>query len=87
MSAVRSAIETGTEEVKQEGGDKSKKPNDLTSSVPVCTDWVWRYRSDGQADCEVLWNNPSTGVMRHAGAAYEIGVECAKELGLKLPMV
>jgi urocanate hydratase len=35
----------------------------------------------------VLWNDPGTGVMRHADAGYEDAVECAKELGLKLPMV
>jgi urocanate hydratase len=35
----------------------------------------------------VLWNDPGTGVMRHADAGYEIAVECAKEQGLKLPMV
>ncbi len=33
----------------------------------------------------VLWNDPATGVMRHADAGYEIAVECAKEQGLKLP--
>jgi urocanate hydratase len=35
----------------------------------------------------VLWNDPGTGVMRHADAGYEVAVECAKERGLKLPMV
>jgi len=35
----------------------------------------------------VLWNDPGTGVMRHADAGYEIAVKCAKEQGLKLPMV
>ena len=35
----------------------------------------------------VLWNDPGTGVMRHADAGYEIAVECARERGLKLPMV
>ncbi|WP_266168919.1 urocanate hydratase [Dyella subtropica] len=34
----------------------------------------------------VLWNDPGTGVMRHADAGYEIAVDCAKEQGLKLPM-
>jgi urocanate hydratase len=34
----------------------------------------------------VLWNDPGTGVMRHADAGYEIAVGCAKEQGLKLPM-
>ena len=35
----------------------------------------------------VLWNDPGTGVMRHADAGYEIAKHCAKEQGLKLPMV
>ncbi|PPJ44053.1 MULTISPECIES: urocanate hydratase [unclassified Pseudoxanthomonas] len=35
----------------------------------------------------VLWNDPGTGVMRHADAGYEIAQQCAKEQGLKLPMV
>ncbi|MFC4527394.1 urocanate hydratase [Dyella halodurans] len=35
----------------------------------------------------VLWNDPGTGVMRHADAGYEIAIECAKEQGLKLPML
>ena len=35
----------------------------------------------------VLWNDPGTGVMRHADAGYDIAVACAKEQGLKLPMV
>ena len=33
----------------------------------------------------VLWNDPATGVMRHADAGYEIALECAKEQGLNLP--
>ncbi len=33
----------------------------------------------------VLWNDPATGVMRHADAGYDIAVECAKEHGLNLP--
>lgn len=35
----------------------------------------------------VLWNDPASGVMRHADAGYEIAVECAEEFGLNLPMV
>jgi urocanate hydratase len=35
----------------------------------------------------VLWNDPATGVMRHADAGYDIAVQCAKEQGLNLPMV
>ena len=33
----------------------------------------------------VLWNDPATGVMRHADAGYEIALDCAKEKGLRLP--
>jgi urocanate hydratase len=35
----------------------------------------------------VLWNDPATGVMRHADAGYDIAVECAREQGLDLPML
>jgi urocanate hydratase len=35
----------------------------------------------------VLWNDPATGVARHADAGYEDAIECARESGLKLPMV
>ncbi|MGY0650494.1 urocanate hydratase [Luteimonas sp. A537] len=35
----------------------------------------------------VLWNDPATGVMRHADAGYDIAEQCAKEQGLKLPML
>ncbi|MBL8544247.1 MAG: urocanate hydratase [Hyphomonadaceae bacterium] len=33
----------------------------------------------------VLWNDPGTGVMRHADAGYEEAIQCAKEQGLDLP--
>ncbi|MBK8860828.1 MAG: urocanate hydratase [Sphingomonadales bacterium] len=33
----------------------------------------------------VLWNDPATGVMRHADAGYEIAIDCAKQKGLDLP--
>ncbi|MES0157283.1 urocanate hydratase [Mesorhizobium sp. M0018] len=33
----------------------------------------------------VLWNDPATGVMRHADAGYEIAIECARENQLNLP--
>lgn len=33
----------------------------------------------------VLWNDPATGVMRHADAGYEIAKSCAGEMGLDLP--
>ena len=45
---------------------------------------------DGSEDAarrigRVLWNDPATGVMRHADAGYEIALECAREHGLNLP--
>ncbi len=33
----------------------------------------------------VLWNDPATGVMRHADAGYEDAIACAHEHGLNLP--
>ncbi len=33
----------------------------------------------------VLWNDPATGVMRHADAGYEIARDCARENDLNLP--
>ncbi len=35
----------------------------------------------------VLWNDPGTGVMRHADAGYDEAIACAREQGLNLPMV
>jgi urocanate hydratase len=33
----------------------------------------------------VLWNDPASGVMRHADAGYEAALDCARENGLDLP--
>ena len=46
--------------------------------------------ADGTPDAarrleRVLWNDPATGVMRHADAGYDIALECAREKGLNLP--
>jgi urocanate hydratase len=35
----------------------------------------------------VLWNDPATGVMRHADAGYEDAISCANEMHLNLPMI
>jgi urocanate hydratase len=35
----------------------------------------------------VLWNDPATGVMRHADAGYEEAIDCAREHDLDLPMI
>ncbi|HEY8610986.1 MAG TPA: urocanate hydratase [Roseomonas sp.] len=48
--------------------------------------------ADGTPDAarrlrRVLWNDPATGVMRHADAGYDIAKECARTMGLDLPMV
>ncbi|MTH35852.1 urocanate hydratase [Paracoccus limosus] len=45
---------------------------------------------DGSEDADrrlarVLWNDPATGVMRHADAGYQIALDCAREHGLNLP--
>jgi urocanate hydratase len=46
--------------------------------------------ADGTADAarrleRVLWNDPASGVMRHADAGYEDAIACAQEKGLDLP--
>ncbi|RWO26314.1 MAG: urocanate hydratase [Mesorhizobium sp.] len=33
----------------------------------------------------VLWNDPATGVMRHADAGYDLAIDCAREHQLNLP--
>lgn len=48
--------------------------------------------ADGTAEAaerlsRVLTNDPGTGVMRHADAGYEEAIECAIELGVKIPML
>jgi urocanate hydratase len=35
----------------------------------------------------VLWNDPATGVMRHADAGYPLAIDCAREHALRLPML
>jgi urocanate hydratase len=34
----------------------------------------------------VLWNDPASGVMRHADAGYVAAIACAREQGVDLPM-
>ena len=46
--------------------------------------------ADGTEDAarrleRVLWNDPATGVKRHADAGYESAIDCAREKGLDLP--
>ena len=47
---------------------------------------------DGTEDADrrierVLWNDPATGVMRHADAGYSEAIDCAREQGLNLPAI
>ena len=47
---------------------------------------------DGSEDADqriarVLWNDPATGVMRHADAGYQDAIDCAREHHLNLPMI
>jgi urocanate hydratase len=48
--------------------------------------------ADGTVDAarrlkRVLWNDPATGVMRHADAGYEDAIACARAYQLELPML
>jgi urocanate hydratase len=48
--------------------------------------------ADGTPDAarrlnNVLWNDPATGVMRHADAGYDIAQDCARDHGLNLPAI
>ncbi|WP_444998048.1 urocanate hydratase [Aliikangiella sp. IMCC44359] len=54
------------------------------SGIVICCDGT----DEAAARIErVLWNDPATGVMRHADAGYDIAKQCAKENELNLPMI
>ncbi|KQT47415.1 urocanate hydratase [Aureimonas sp. Leaf454] len=54
------------------------------SGMVVCADGT----DDAARRLErVLWNDPATGVMRHADAGYEEAIDCAREQGLNLPAI
>ena len=47
---------------------------------------------DGTEDADrriarVLWNDPASGVMRHADAGYESAINCARDNDLEVPMI
>ncbi|MEM7048790.1 MAG: urocanate hydratase [Acidobacteriota bacterium] len=52
------------------------------SGLVVCADGS--EEADRRLE-RVLWNDPATGVMRHADAGYDIARRCARERGLDLP--
>ncbi|PHS15282.1 MAG: urocanate hydratase [Kangiella sp.] len=54
------------------------------SGIVICCDGT--KEADARIE-RVLWNDPATGVMRHADAGYEIAKKCAKENELNLPMI
>ncbi len=54
------------------------------SGVVICCDGT--EEADKRIE-RVLFNDPATGVMRHADAGYDIAKQCAKEQGLDLPML
>ena len=53
------------------------------SGIAICCDGT---EAADKRIARVLWNDPATGVMRHADAGYAIAKECAVEQGLKMPM-
>jgi len=52
------------------------------SGIVICADGT---EAADRKLARVLWNDPATGVMRHADAGYEIAKKCAKEHELNLP--
>jgi urocanate hydratase len=52
------------------------------SGVVICADGT---PEAAKRLSRVLWNDPATGVMRHADAGYEIALDCAREHQLNLP--
>ncbi len=52
------------------------------SGMVICCDGT--EEADARI-ARVLWNDPATGVMRHADAGYQIAIDCAREHGLNLP--
>ncbi|MBL6781989.1 MAG: urocanate hydratase [Alphaproteobacteria bacterium] len=54
------------------------------SGMVICCDGT--KEADARLE-RVLWNDPATGVMRHADAGYEDAIACAKEHELNLPSI
>lgn len=52
------------------------------SGVVICADGTPQAAKRLE---RVLWNDPASGVWRHADAGYDIAIDCAKEHGLRLP--
>ncbi|MGB7287477.1 MAG: urocanate hydratase [Salaquimonas sp.] len=54
------------------------------SGVVICADGT---EAAAKRIERVLWNDPASGVWRHADAGYEIALDCAREHGLNLPAI
>ena len=54
------------------------------AGLAICCDGTDDARDRVQ---RVLWNDPASGVMRHADAGYDIAIRCAQENDLDLPMI
>lgn len=54
------------------------------SGVVICCDGT---EAADKRIARVLFNDPATGVMRHADAGYDEAISCARENGLDLPML
>jgi urocanate hydratase len=52
------------------------------AGMVVCCDGT---ESADRRIARVLWNDPATGVMRHADAGYQSALDCAREYELDLP--
>ncbi len=52
------------------------------SGMVICADGT---KDADERIARVLWNDPASGVMRHADAGYEAAIDCAREFDLNLP--
>jgi urocanate hydratase len=54
------------------------------SGVVICADGTQEAAKRIE---RVLWNDPASGVWRHADAGYQDAIDCARENGLRLPRI
>ena len=59
------------------------------SVIPACRHGVVADGTPAAAEkiARVLWNDPATGIVRHADAGYDLARECARRHGARLPMI
>ena len=84
-------LEEGTQRYVLLDGAQCEQPLQLLRALPWAPLPLFDgLLADGTDDAaqrleRVLWNDPATGVMRHADAGYSDALECAREQGLNLP--